>query len=73
MRPAHDDGTMKVDVNPGVAAQARAEIEDSFDEELELELDDERLGHLLDDSGESAAMARGDAISRSCSACRANW
>jgi hypothetical protein len=38
-------------------ALARAEIEDSFDEELELELDDERIAHLLDERGDSAEAA----------------
>ena len=38
-------------------ALARAEIDDSFDEELELELDDERIAHLLEDGGDSAEAA----------------
>ena len=38
-------------------ALARAEIDDSFDEELELELDDERIAHLLEDRGDSAEAA----------------
>ena len=39
------------------AAIARAEIDDSFDEELELELDDERIAQLLDERGDSAEAA----------------
>jgi polyphosphate kinase 2 len=35
----------------------REEVADSFDEELELELDDERITELLDDSGRSAESA----------------
>jgi polyphosphate kinase len=38
-------------------ALALAEITDSFDEELELELDDERIGELLDDSSQTADKA----------------
>jgi polyphosphate kinase len=37
------------------AALAREEVADSFDEELELELNDERITQLLDDSAASAA------------------
>jgi len=36
------------------AKLVREEVADSFDEELELELDDERITELLDDSGRSA-------------------
>jgi len=39
------------------AARIREEIADSFDEELELELDDERIHDLIDDSGETAEKA----------------
>jgi polyphosphate kinase len=39
------------------AALARAEVADSFDEELELELDDERIAELLDDSARTAEKA----------------
>jgi polyphosphate kinase 2 len=39
------------------AALARAEIDDSFDEELELELDDERIEQLLDDRGNTVEAA----------------
>jgi polyphosphate kinase len=38
-------------------ALAREEVADSFDEELELELDDERIGELLDDSAQTAEKA----------------
>jgi polyphosphate kinase 2 len=36
---------------PSARDRIRAEIADSFDEELELELDDERIGQLLDQGG----------------------
>ena len=39
------------------AALAREEVADSFDEELELELDDERITELLDESAQSAETA----------------
>jgi polyphosphate kinase 2 len=39
------------------SAFAREEVADSFDEELELELDDERIGELLDDSAVTAEKA----------------
>ena len=39
------------------AAQIREEMADSFDEELELELDDERIHDLIDDSGDTAEKA----------------
>jgi len=39
------------------AALAREEMADSFDEELELELDDERITELLDDSAQTAEKA----------------
>jgi polyphosphate kinase 2 len=39
------------------SAIALAELTDSFDEELELELDDERIGELLDDSSLTADKA----------------
>jgi polyphosphate kinase len=39
------------------AALAREEVADSFDEELELELDDERIEELLDDSALTAEKA----------------
>jgi polyphosphate kinase len=39
------------------AALAREEVADSFDEELELELDDERIADLLDESAHTAAKA----------------
>ena len=39
------------------AALARAEIEDSFDEELELELDDGRIEELLDERSDTASAA----------------
>ncbi len=39
------------------SAFARAESADSFDEELELELDDERIADLLDDSAQTAEKA----------------
>ena len=38
-------------------ALVREEVADSFDEELELELDDERLAQLLDESGSDAESA----------------
>jgi polyphosphate kinase 2 len=38
-----------------LAAAVEAEIADSFDEELEMELDDDRLDRLLDDLGEPSA------------------
>ena len=48
---------------------------DSFDEELEIEIDDDRLDAL---TNEFAGLPRrrrwtGEPISRNCSACRANW
>ena len=52
------------------------EMVDSFDEELEMEIDDDRLGKL---PGRDVRASRaGDrrpsrSISRSCSACRASW
>src|SRR5215510_3859518 len=36
------------ETNGGVARRVEAEIVDSFDEELEMEIDDERLAKLLD-------------------------
>jgi polyphosphate kinase 2 len=39
------------------AALAREEVADSFDEELELELDDERIAELLDESAQTAEKA----------------
>ena len=58
-----------------LAAHARAEVADSFDEELELELDDERIEELLETGGlpadqsrqvaaEVVALALGDAYQR---------
>ena len=38
--------------NKNFDTRARADLQDSFDEELEMELDDERLGKLLDDMAE---------------------
>jgi len=48
---------------------------DSFDEELELEIDDDRLDALTNEfSGYIARRpSTGGSISRSFSACRANW
>ena len=48
---------------------------DSFDEELEMEIDDDRLDALTNDLGPSASARRstGASISGSCSACRASW
>jgi len=46
-----DDGPMDR------AAFARDEVADSFDEELELELDDERIADLLDETAQTAANA----------------
>jgi polyphosphate kinase 2 len=40
-----------------LASLARDEVADSFDEELELELDDERIAELLDDSAVTAEKA----------------
>jgi polyphosphate kinase 2 len=40
-----------------LASLARDEVADSFDEELELELDDERIAELLDDSASTALKA----------------
>jgi polyphosphate kinase 2 len=40
-----------------LATLARDEVADSFDEELELELDDERIAELLDDSAVTAEKA----------------
>ena len=53
-----------------------AEIVDSFDEELEMEIDDDRLAKVLDGLAEQSGA--GDrrppvSISRSCSGCSANW
>ena len=41
--------------NSGIASRIEAEIADSFDEELEMELDDDRLSKLLDDAAEHPA------------------
>ncbi len=38
-------------------ARIHAEIADSFDEEYEMELDDQRLGHLLDESPDQPGVA----------------
>jgi hypothetical protein len=58
-----------------IARWVEAEMADSFDEELEMELDDERLDRLLADEAEPALPGAMDrrSISASCSACRANW
>ena len=61
-QPAHD--------------RIHAEMLDSFDEELELEIDDDRLDALTSElSGDPAEETHRPAasISRSCSACRASW
>ena len=52
-----------------------AEMLDSFDEELELELDDDRLDALTNEFSGHPATETVDrrSISRNCSACRANW
>jgi hypothetical protein len=51
-----------------------AEMVDSFDEELELEVDDERLGKLLAEVAEHPGRPLiAASISRSCSASRASW
>ena len=53
-----------------------AEMLDSFEEELELEIDDDRLDALTNElSGHPASGDRGPhaSISRSCSGCRASW
>ena len=60
-QPAHD--------------RIHAEMLDSFEEELELEIDDDRLDALTSElSGHPPRRpSTGRSISRSCSACRANW
>ena len=52
-----------------------AEMLDSFDEELELEIDDDRLDALTNEFSGHTIKETVDrqVISRSCSACRANW
>jgi hypothetical protein len=59
-----------------LAGRVEREIADSFDEELEMEIDDERLARLL--SAEASIRppripSSAASISRSCSACRASW
>jgi hypothetical protein len=53
-----------------------AEMFDSFDEELELEIDDDRLDALTNEfagHGARETVDRGGCISRNYSACKANW
>jgi polyphosphate kinase 2 len=45
----------KQDQYDGIAARIEAEIADSFDEELEMELDDERLQKLIDGTEQTGA------------------
>ena len=54
--------------------RVHGEVIDSFDEELEMEIDDERLAKLLTDAGatRTARPSTGSATSTSCSACRAS-
>ena len=51
------------------------EMLDSFDEELELEIDDDRLAKLLAEMSEhpDGPPSIVASISRSCSGCRASW
>ena len=51
------------------------EMLDSFDEELELEIDDDRLARLLDEASEhpDPECSIGVSTSRSCSGCKASW
>ena len=60
-QPAHD--------------RIHAEMLDSFEEELEMEIDDERLDALPSELSAHpvAKPSTGRSISRNCSACSANW
>ena len=49
------------------------EMMDNLDEELELELDDSRLGRLRTEIGEPALEEPGISISRSCCVSRVSW
>ena len=46
---------------PALKDRINAELQDSFDEELEMELDDDRLDHLL---AEGAARSDQDTLDR---------
>jgi hypothetical protein len=51
---------------------AQAEIDDSFDEELEMELDNERLSGLLDEGSEAEGSSERHAYFRRSSSCSAS-
>jgi polyphosphate kinase 2 len=55
--PRHWGRSMQKNGTIDPAALAREEVADSFDEELELELDDERIAELLDESAQTAEKA----------------
>jgi hypothetical protein len=58
-----------------LARQIDAEIADSFDEELEMEIDDERLAKGLERLAEKAEPEGLDRTLyfRNCSACSGSW
>jgi hypothetical protein len=56
--------------------RVRGELLDDFDEEIEMELDDERMDRLVGDIDASSGSRRGStagSISVSSSACRPSW
>ena len=52
--------------------RVHGELLDSIDEELEMELDDERLSAMVGPRGTTRAIASAGSISRNCSGCRAS-
>ena len=58
-------------------SRVRSDLVDSFDEELEMEIDDARLDKVIQEFAERPEQARRHrsrhSTSRSCSACRASW
>jgi hypothetical protein len=60
---------------PAIQDRIHEEMLDSFDEELELEIDDDRLDALTNEfSGHTAGRSStGASTSRNCSACKASW
>ena len=67
--------TDPINGHQSVHDRMQAEMIDSLDEELELEIDDHRLDALTNEfAGDTSGKASiGEFISRSCFACRANW
>ena len=68
-----DKGKGKVEGKSVDRSWIEAELEDSFDEELEMEIDDERIARELrqiTDLKHKLGTSTGAPISTSCSACR---